>query len=140
MSTARLFTIAAVFAFVVAILDRLNILRPNLGIFVGGAGLPAFYWEGFAAVTCAALALSYFAVARTVVQQPNRIVGAISFAIVVVAFVVMVVESLYSEKLFTANLFVWLFFAAMFAFLVGVVLSAANLAWSVFRRVLPASN
>ena len=53
----------------------------------------------------------------------------------------MIVESLFSDRLFQRFEFmVWLFFAAMFAFLIGVVLSALNLAWAVFRQALPASN
>jgi hypothetical protein len=140
MSTDRLFTIGAIFAFVVALLDRLNVMRPNAGIFVAGVGLPAFYWEGFAAIAGAALALSYFAVSRTVPHAPNRAIGAISFALVFISFAAMVVESLYADKFFTNNLFVWIFFGAMFAFLIGVVLSAINLAWAVFRQALPASN
>jgi len=53
----------------------------------------------------------------------------------------MTAESLVSDKFFQRfELLVWIFFAAMFAFLVGVVLSALNLAWAVFRQALPASN
>ena len=74
-------------------------------------------------------------------MQPDRLVGIASFTLVALALFTMILESFVSDRLFQRfESMIWIFFAAMFAFLVGVVLSALNLAWVVFRQALPASN
>jgi hypothetical protein len=51
-----------------------------------------------------------------------------------------VVQFSFSEKFLVSTTAVGVCFAAMFAFLVGVVLSAVNLAWAVFRHALAPSH
>ncbi len=142
MFSAKLFGALGAIVFVVAILGRFGVLPFSpMGLDFSGVAYGPFYWQTFSAVVCAALALSYLGVARTATHPPNQIAGVASFAIVALALLAMTVESLLSARFFARfELLVWIFFAAMFAFLIGVVLSALNLAWAVFRKALPASN
>ena len=142
MLSAKLFGALSAIVFLVAILGRFGILPFSpMGLDFSGVAYGPFYWQTFSAIVCAALALSYLGVARTATPPPNQIVGIASFALVSLALLTMMVESLLSESLFSRfELLVWFFFAAMFAFLVGVVLSALNLAPCVFRQALPTSN
>jgi hypothetical protein len=142
MLSAKLFGALGAIVFVVAILGRLGILPFSpMGLAIAGVAYGPFYWQTFAAIVCAALALSYVGIARTATHPPNRLVGIASFALVALALFTMIVESFVSDRLFQRfESMIWIFFAAMFAFLVGVVLSALNLAWAVFRQALPASN
>ncbi len=142
MLSAKLFGGLGAVVFAVAILGRYGILPfVPMGLGISGVAYGPFYWQTFSAVVCAALALSYLAIARTATHPPNRLAGIVSFALVALALATMIVESLFSDRLFQRFEFmVWLFFAAMFAFLIGVILSALTLAWAVFRQALPASN
>jgi hypothetical protein len=142
MLSAKLFGGLGAIEFLVAILGHYGILPCSpMGLDFAGIAYGPFYWQTFAAIVCAALALSYVGIARTATHPPNRLVGIASFALVALALLTMTAESLVSDKFFQRfELLVWIFFAAMFAFLVGVVLSALNLAWAVFRQALPASN
>jgi hypothetical protein len=142
MLSAKLFGALGAIVFVVAMLGRLGILPFSpMGLDFSGVAYGPIYWQTFSAIVCAALALAYLGIARTATHPPNRTAGIASFALVVLALLTMNVESLLSERFFGRfELLVWIFFAAMFAFLIGVVFSAVNLAWTVFRHALPASN
>lgn len=142
MLSAKLFGLLGAIVFVVAVLGRLGVLPfAPMGLDISGIAYGPLFWQTFAAVVCAALALSYFVTSRTATHPPNQIVGIASFALVTLALLIMTIEGLLSEMLFRRFEFlIWCFFAAMFAFLIGVVLSALNLAWAVFCATLRASN
>jgi hypothetical protein len=139
--SAKLFTVVAVAVFVAALLTRYGLLHGTLGVHMFAVSIGPTYWMGFATIVCASLALCYFAVARSTAQPASELLGIISFALIALALIVMIAGNAATDQAGPQfDTLVWMIIAAMFAFLVGVVLSAVNLAWAVFRHALAPSH
>ena len=108
--------------------------RANLLLSIGRFAFGPFYWQLFVTLICAVFALAYFGVLRLTQRPANQMVGLVSFFLVAGAFVVWLISSFVptSGSLPSHRLLI-LLFAAIFSFLLGLVLSAANIAWVLLR-------
>jgi hypothetical protein len=136
MLNAKFFAGLAAIALVGAILERARaILRGNLWLRVGNISFGAFYWQLFIALVCALLALAYFGIVRVPQRPLDQAMGLVGFFPVAFATVV----GLISRFLTTSNSplsrgLAMLLFAAIFSFISGVALSAANVVWVFLRK------
>jgi hypothetical protein len=133
---AKLFAALAGVAFVLSILGRLRVLpRPNLWIHVANVSFGASYWQLFIALVCAVFALAYFGIARLTQRPVNQTVGLGGFFLIAFASVVWLASSyLTTSNSPPSSRLVILLFLAIFSFILGVTLSAANVAWVLLRK------
>ena len=122
--------------FAIAILERFHVLpRTNLLLSLGHIALGPFYWQLLGAAASAFLALAYLGTTKLMRHPANYTIGLMSFFLVASALIVWLISSFLtsSDSPPTRRLFIPLF-AAIFSFLVGVALSAANLVWVLLRK------
>jgi len=133
---ARLFAALAGIALLFAFMDKEPVFgRANLLLSVGRFAFGPFYWQLFVALICAVFALAYFGVLRLTQRPANKMVGLVSVFLVAGAFVVWLISSFVTTSGSPpGHRLLILLFAAIFSFLLGLVLSAANIAWVLFRR------
>jgi hypothetical protein len=134
---AKLFTGLAGIVFVVAILGRVRILpHPNLLLWAGNTAYGPFYWQLFIALVCVGFGFAYFGFVRLTQRPLNQTAGLTGFFLVAFASVVWLISSFLTTKVSRmSRSMVILIFVAAFSFMLGVVLSAANLAWIFLRRI-----
>ena len=136
MLSAKLFAGLAGLAFVIAALSRMHILpRANLWLTVGHVSFGAFYWQLFLALVCAVFSLAYFGIVRWMQHPLNQTTGLIGFFLVAVASVICLSSSFLAtnDSLQSHGLVIALF-ASIFSFMLGEVLTAADLAWVLLRK------
>jgi hypothetical protein len=133
---AKLFAGLAGLAFVIATLGRVHVLpRANLWLHVAHVSFGAFYWQLFIALVCAVFSLAYFGVGRLMQHPLNQTTGLVGFLFIAAEAFIWLSSSLLATSDSLRNH--WLavaLFAAMFSFILGVALTAANLAWVLFRK------
>ena len=136
MLDAKLFSGLAGIAFVIAILGRFRVLpRPNLWISVASVSFDTFYWQLFIALVCGFLALAYLGAVRLTLRTPHEALGHLGFLLVAFAIVVMLASSyLTTSDPPLARWLAILRFVAIFGFIFGVTVSAANVAWVLLRK------
>lgn len=137
MLDAKLFAGLASVAFVIAILGRFRVIpRPNLWISVASVSFGTFYWQLFIALVCAVLGLAYLGAVRLTLRTPHETLGHLGFLVVAFAFVVLLASSYLTTS--DPPLFRWLLilrFVGIFGFILGVTVSAANVAWALLRKI-----
>ena len=136
MLNAKLFAGLAGLAFVIAILGRVHALpRADLSLSVGNMAFGAFYTHLFIALVCAVFGFAYFGLFHLTQRPINQTTGLVGFILVGVASVIWLVSSSLatSDSLRTRWLVIVLF-GAIFSFIFGVALTAANLAWVLVRK------
>jgi hypothetical protein len=133
---ARLFAGLACIAFVVAILGRVRVLpRANLYLGMANVSFSALYWQLFIALVCAGFGFAYFVLVRLTQRPINQSVGLVGFLLVAFASVVWLISSFLTASGSPLNRWlVILLFAAIFSFMLGVAVSAANMAWVFLRK------
>jgi lipopolysaccharide export LptBFGC system permease protein LptF len=133
---ARLFAGLAGVAFVMSILGRLRVLpHANLWLHVANISFGAFYWQLFISLVCAVFGFAYFGIARLTQRPANQTVGLVGFFLVAFASAVWLASSyLTTSNSPLSRWLVILLFAAIFSFILGVTLSAANVAWVLLRK------
>ena len=136
MLNAKLFAGLAGLAFVIAILGRVHAIpRGDLSLTVADVVFGAFYTHLFIALVCAIFGFAYFGVAHLTKRPINQTTGLVGFNLVGVASVVWLISSSLATSDSLRN--TWLvivLFAAVFSFILGVALTAANLAWILVRK------
>jgi hypothetical protein len=133
---AKFFAGLAGIALVVAILGRVRAIpRGNLWLRVANISFGTFYWQLFIALVCALLALAYFGIVRAPQRPLDQTIGLVGFFLVAFATVVGLISSFLttSNSPMSRGLAI-LLFAAIFSFISGVALSAANVAWVLLRK------
>ena len=135
--TAKLFAALAGISFSLAFLGRKQVLpHQNLSISIGHTVFGPYYSQLFVALACAILAFAYFGVARWLRNPPNQSVGLVSFALVSLPLGVWLISSLFITGASSpSHRLLILLFAAIFSFLLGLVLSTVNVAFAVFQRL-----
>jgi hypothetical protein len=95
----------------------------------------AFYTHLFIALVCAVFGFAYFGLFHLTQRPINQTTGLVGFILVGVASVIWLVSSSLatSDSLRTRWLVIVLF-GAIFSFILGVALTAANLAWVLVRK------
>jgi hypothetical protein len=133
---AKLFAGLAGLAFVIAVLGRVHVLpRANLSLRVANVVFGAFYWQLFLGLACAVFSLAYFGVVRSMQHPLNQTSGRVGFLFIAAASSVWLSSSLLATSDSLRNHWlVIVLFAAMFSFILGVALTAANLAWVLVRN------
>jgi hypothetical protein len=134
--SAKLFAALAGIVLTFALLGREQVVpHQNLGLSVGRIVLGPYYWQLFGAMACAILAFAYFGVARWLWHPPDQPIGLVSFVLVSIALVILLISSFFitSTSSPSRRLLIPLF-AAICSFLLGLVLSAVNVAWAVWRQ------
>jgi len=136
MLNARLFAGLAAITFVVAILGRLRMLpRANLWLTVGHISLGAFYWQLLIFLGCTFFGLAYFGIARLKPRPLNPTAGLVGFLLVAFASVVWLISSfLNTDGSRRGDRLAILLFAAIGCFILGVILTTANVAWGLLRK------
>ena len=133
---AKLFGGLACIAFVVAILGRVRVLPDTyLYLHLPNIWLSTFYWQLFIGVVCTGFGFAYFALVRLTQRPPNQTAGLTGFFSVAFASVVWLISSFLTTN--HSQLSFWvviLLLAAVLSFLLGVVISAANLACVFLRK------
>jgi len=86
------------------------------------------------ALICAVFALAYFGVFRLTQRPANLMVGLVSFFLIARAFVVWLISSFVTTSGIPSHRLLILLFAPIFSFLLGLLLSAANIAWVLLRE------
>jgi len=133
---AKLFAGLAGLAFVTAVLGRVHVLpRANLWLRVAQVSFGAFYWQLFLALVCAVFGFAYFGIVRLMQHPLNQTTGLVGFFLVAVASVIWLSSSFLAtnDSLRSQGLVIVLF-ASIFSFILGVALTAANLAWVLLRK------
>jgi hypothetical protein len=133
---AKLFAGLAGLAFVIAILGRVHALpRADLSLSVANMAFGAFYTHLFIALVCAVFGFAYFGLVHLTQRPINQTTGLVGFILIGVASVVWLVSSSLatSDSLRNRWLLIVLF-GAIFSFILGVALTAANLAWVLVRK------
>lgn len=136
MLIAKLFAGLAGIAFVVAILCRVRVLpHANLYLHIANIGFGAFYWQLFIGLVCAGFGFAYFTFVRLTQRPLNQTTGLAGFFLVAFASVVWLISSFRTTNdSLLSRWLVILLFAAIFSFLLGVVISAANVAWVFLQK------
>jgi hypothetical protein len=95
----------------------------------------AFYWQLFLALVCAVFGFAYFGIVRLMQHPLNQTTGLVGFFLVAVASVIWLSSSFLAtnDSLRSQGLIIVLF-ASIFSFILGVALTAANLAWVLLRK------
>ena len=138
MLSAKLFAGLAGLAFVAAILGRVHMLpRANLSLNVGNVSFGAFYWQLFIFLISAFFGLAYFGLARLTQRPLSPTTGVVGFILIALASVVWLISSFFMgiSSRSSDRLAIYLF-ASMACFIVGVAVSAANLAWALARSLV----
>ena len=132
---AKLFAGLACVAFVVAILGRVRAFpHSRLYLHMPYIWLSAFYWQLFIGLVCAGFGFAYFALVRLTQRPLNQTAGLVGFFLVAFASVVWLISSFLAMTHSPLSFWVAiLLLAAVNSFLLGVVVSVANLA-SLFLR------
>jgi hypothetical protein len=133
---AKLFAGLAGLAFVIAVFGRVHVLpRANLWLSVANVSFGAFYWQLFLGLACAVFSLAYFGIVRWMQHPLNQTSGLVGFLFIAAASSVWLSSSLLATSDSLRNHWlVIVLFAAMFSFILGVTLTAANLAWVLLRN------
>jgi hypothetical protein len=137
---ARLFGGLASIVIVVALLVRAHVLpQADLEFTVGHGGehlgFGASYWEPLIFLVGAFFALAYFGIARLTQRPLNLTTGIIGFLLVALASVAWLISSfLIADGSLRGDRLAILLFAAMGCFILGMVLSAANVVWGLLRK------
>jgi hypothetical protein len=133
---AKLFAGLAGLAFVISILARVHILpRTNLSLFVADISFGIFYTQLLVALVCAVFGFAFFGVVHLMQRPLNQTTGLVGFFLVGVASVVWLISSfLTTSDSLRNHWLVIVLFAAIFSFILGVALTAANLAWVLLRK------
>ena len=136
MLNAKLFAGLAGLTFVIVILGRVHALpRGDLSLSVANMAFGAFYTHLFIALVCAIFGFAYFGVVHFTQRPINQTAGFVGFILVGVASIIWLISSSLATSDSLRN--PWLvrvLFAAVFSFILGVALTAANLAWVLVRK------
>jgi hypothetical protein len=133
---AKLFAGLAGLALVISILGRVHALpRTNLSLFVADIAIRTFYTHLFIALVCAVFGFAFFGIVHLMQRPLNQATGLVGFFLVGVASVVWLISSfLVTSDSLRNHWLVVVLFAAIFTFILGVALTAANLAWALLRK------
>jgi hypothetical protein len=141
MVTAKLFAaLASVLAICVFLTRGRALPEMNLSSAVTKGvttiGYEPYYWQITGALVCAFLAFIYLAYARWMPLPLNQATGIVSFTFISLAFIIWLSVG-YSVGMNSppGNWKVGILFAAIFSFLFGCILFAANVAWTLLRTL-----
>ena len=136
MLNAKLLVGLAGTALVIAILGAVGALpHANLSLHVANIVFGPFFWQLFIALVCAVFGFAYFGAVHLMQRPLNQTTGLVGYSLIAFASAVWLISSFVSTARSPLSRWVvMLLFAGIFSFILGVALSAVNVAWVLLRK------